>query len=303
MGLLLLLLDETAKADAKPGLVQKVAFSIAWLLLIALLRSFALRILRGREWGSEEESMRWRLRTINLALLALLLGGLIIWFQQLHDMALGAVALMAAIVLAAKELIICMSGGVLRTASNSFSIGDRIEIAGHRGDVIEYGLLTTTIMEVGPSHRRTGRAIVIPNSVLMTQAIVNESFTDEYVLHSFELTLQADEDWQEAERVLLRTARKACEADLQMIERHMRRLASKHGLAPSTVEPRVSLHVTEDGRVKLLVRVPTAARNKGRTEQTIVRAFLEHVRPSPSGGEAPPREDDEERHGGAPPAG
>jgi small-conductance mechanosensitive channel len=301
MALLFLWLDEEAKSG--PGLPQKLYFSVAWLFLILLLRSFALRVLRGKEWGSEEESMRWRLRTINLALLALLLGALIIWFQELHAMALSAVALVAAIVLAAKELIVCMSGGVLRTASNSFTLGDRVEIGGHRGDVIEYGLLTTTIMEVGSSHRRTGRAIVIPNSALMTQPVINESFTDEYVLHSFELTLKPEEDWQEAERILLRTARKACEADLQMIERHMRRTASQHGLAPSTVEPRVSLHVTEDSRVKLLVRVPTAARNKGRTEQTIVRAFLEHVRPSPSGGEAPPHEEAEERRGGAPPAG
>ena len=293
MGLLLLWLQDGARAESKPGLLQQVAVTLAWLLLILLLRSFALRILRGKEWSSEEESMRWRMRTINLALVLLLLGMLVVWFEELHAMALSAVALVAAFVLAAKELIICMSGGVLRTASNSFSIGDRIEIGGHRGDVIEYGLLTTTIMEVGPSHRRTGRAIVIPNSVLMTHSVVNESFTDEYVLHSFDLPLKPEEDWQEAERVLLRTARKVCEADLQMAERHMRRLASKHGLAPSTVEPRVSLQVTEDSKVRLLVRVPTAARNKGRTEQTIVRAFLEHMRPPASAGDGAPPEGEE----------
>src|SRR6186997_252640 len=115
MALLLLWLDGEAKSG--PGLQQKIFFSLAWLLLILLLRSFALRILRGKEWVNEEESMRWRLRTINLALLALLLGTLIIWFQELHNAALSAVAVVAAIVLAAKELIVCMSGGVLRTAS------------------------------------------------------------------------------------------------------------------------------------------------------------------------------------------
>jgi small-conductance mechanosensitive channel len=302
--LLLWLQDGAEKEAAQPGWVQKVFFSVAWLLLIVLLRSFALRILRGKEWGSEEESMRWRMRTVNLALLFLLLGILIVWFHELQAAALWSVALVAAIVLAAKELIVCVSGGVLRTASNSFSIGDRIEIGGLRGDVIEYGLLTTTIMEVGPSQRRTGRAVTIPNSMLMTQPVVNESFTDEYVLHSFELTLKPDEDWQEAERVLLRTARKVCEADLQVAERHMRRLAGKHGLAPSTVEPRVSLRVTDESAVRLLVRVPTAARNKGRTEQTIVRAFLEHMRPTKSGraGEAQEEEEEEAEPGSRRPA-
>lgn len=264
------------------------ALTLAWLLLVLLLRSFVLRILQGKEWASEEERLRWRLRTVNAALILLIVGVILIWFAELKDMALSAVALVAAMVIATRELIVCIMGSLLRTASNSYSIGDRIELANHRGDVIEYGLLTTTIMEVGPSHRRTGRAIVIPHSVLLSQAVVNESFTEEYVLHTFELPLRADEDWQEAERVLLRTARKVCEADLPEAERHMRRLAREHGLAPSTVEPRVSIKLSDSSTVHLVVRVPTAARNRGRTEQTILRAFLEHMRPAPTGVEHGP---------------
>jgi small-conductance mechanosensitive channel len=290
MRLLLLLQDNQDNpwfVEHARHLVQ-LAFTLAWLLLILLMRSFGLRILQGKEWPSEEERLRWRLRTVNAAVILLIIGVILIWFTELRDMALGAVALAAALVIATREFIVCITGSALRTVSNSYSIGDRIELAGHRGDVIEYGLLTTTIMEVGPSHRRTGRAVVIPHSVLLTQAVVNESFTEEYVLHTFELPLRDDEDWQEAERVLLRTARKVCEADLPEAERHMRRLAREHGLVPSTVEPRVSIKLSDKSTVHLVVRVPTAARNRGRTEQTILRAFLEHMRPPPTGAEQGP---------------
>jgi hypothetical protein len=117
--------------------------------------------------------------------------------------------------------------------------------------------------------------------VLLTQSVINESFTDEYVLHSFELPLHASEDWQEAERFLLATARRICEDDRELAEKYMRRVARQHGLAPSNVEPRVSLRVSDPDRITFLVRVPTAARNKGRTEQAIVRAFLEWRGPRP----------------------
>ena len=264
---------------------NRVIFSIAWAVGILVLRSLSLRLLRGKEWAVEEDRLRWRMHTIQLALL-LLVGGLFIaWATELKSMALSAVAIAAAIVIATKEMLLCMLGAVMRTASNSYTVGDRIELGGHRGDVIEYGLLTTKILEVGPAHRRTGRAITLPNSLLMTQAVLNESFTDEYVLHTFELSLKSDADWQEAERFLIRTARRVCEDDREPTEKNMRRVAREHGLEPSSVEPRVSLRANDPDKVTFLVRVPTEARHKGRTEQAIVRAFLEHVRP---GGDVQP---------------
>jgi small-conductance mechanosensitive channel len=256
-------------------LLRNLIVSVAWALFVLLARALTLRMLSGKEEAHEEARLRWRQRTIQVALLLLIGGLFFIWVTELKTMAFSAVAIAAALVIATKELILCFLGSLLRTVSNSYDVGDRIELAGHRGDVIDYGLFSTTILEVGPVHRRTGRAITIPNSVLLSQSVINESFTDEYVLHSFELPLRESDDWQDAERFLLATARRVCEGEREPAEKNMRRVARAHGLAPSTVEPRVSLRVSDPERVTLLVRVPTAARNKGRTEQTIVRAFLE----------------------------
>ena len=38
----------------------------------------------------------------------------------------------------------------MRATSRSFKLGDRIEIGDYRGDVIDYNLFTTTILETGP---------------------------------------------------------------------------------------------------------------------------------------------------------
>lgn len=275
--MLLALLQDDDGLGRPESLRNLLIVSIGWAIFILLLRTVTLRLLLGRgdDQVKEEDRLRWRQRTIQLALLLLVGGLLFIWGTELKTMALSALALAVAGVIATKELILCVLGSVLRAASNSYSIGDRIEIAGHRGDVIDFGLFSTTILEVGQVHRRTGRAVTIPNSVLLTQAVINESFTDEYVLHSFELPLHADGEWQEAERFLLANARRICEEDREHAEKYMRRVARAHGLAPSNVEPHVSLRVLEPDRITFLVRVPTAARNKGRTEQALVRAFLE----------------------------
>ena len=66
-------------------------------------------------------------------LLLLLFGAIAIWAQELRTLALSFVAIAAAIVVATKELLMCLSGTLLRSSSRNVSLGDRVEIAGVRG--------------------------------------------------------------------------------------------------------------------------------------------------------------------------
>ena len=70
------------------------------------------------------------------------------------------VALPVSLVVATIELILCVSGSILKTISGSFDMGDRIQIKDFRGDVIDQNLHAATILEAGPgkiTHHRTGR--------------------------------------------------------------------------------------------------------------------------------------------------
>mgnify|MGYP001215256827 CR=1 FL=1 len=66
------------------------------------------------------------------------------------------VAIAVALVIATKELILCVSGALIKGGARSFNIGDRIQVKEFRGDVIDQNLLTTTILEVGPGKVLTG---------------------------------------------------------------------------------------------------------------------------------------------------
>ncbi|MEK7269069.1 MAG: mechanosensitive ion channel protein MscS, partial [Nitrospirota bacterium] len=56
---------------------------------------------------------------------------------------------------------------------------------------------------------------------------------------------------------------------------HMKQLEGKNWLDAPSVEPRVSLHVPEPGRLNLLLRIPTPAHRTSRVEQAILRRFLQ----------------------------
>jgi len=54
----------------------------------------------------------------------------------------------------------------------------------------------------------------------------------------------------------------------------MKQVEGKAWLDAPSVEPRVSIHLPEPGRVDLLLRIPSPAHRVSRVEQAILRRFL-----------------------------
>ena len=72
-----------------------------------------------------------------------------------------------------KELILCWSGAGLRVGRKVYSVGDRIQIAGHRGIVLDHDIFAIKLLEIGQgpaSHLYTGCVAVFLNSLLLTDA-------------------------------------------------------------------------------------------------------------------------------------
>lgn len=258
--------------------------SAALLVVVVLLRSGAAR------WIEAAELAPFRRRNLliltrNAAVLAFVGGLVIIWARELQSVALSLAAIAVALVIASKELILCLSGSILRISGSGFRIGDRIEIGGIRGDVIDIGALTTTLLEVGPGpavHKSTGRTVVLPNSHFLLHPVTNETFTGPFVLHAATLPLSRDEDWQDAERRLLAAAHEECDGYLDDARANMEKLGRKHGLLPPSVEPQSWLRVPKPGEIELIVRFPAPARLRGQVEQSILRRFFESGRARPS---------------------
>ena len=274
---------ETLLAD--PGLRRNLLSTAILLATIAMLRFGALRVVRSATRLDDILALRWAVQVKRLSLVVLLLGLVVIWASELQNLALSLVAVAVAVVLATKELITCLTGSLLRTSAGTFSLGDRIEVSGVRGDVVDYGLLSTTLLEIGPAHQRTGRAVVLPNSIFLTDKVVNETHTESFVLHTITVPLAFTDDWRASERQLLDAAREVTASYVAPAEHHLRATATHPGISVPTTDPRVSIHLPRAGKVHLLLRVPTPARDKGRVEQAILRLYLDarqSLAPEPS---------------------
>ena len=245
--------------------------------LLYAVRGSAARALRNGP-GKADTRRRWLVGIRNASFLVFLFFAGTVWATELRTFVLSLVAVAAAIAIAAKDLIQCMLGGLYRSWARLFTVGDRIEVGASRGDVIDVGLMSTTILEVGPkavTHQQTGRAIVIPNSELLGQHIVIETYSNDYLLHTFAVPIGLKKGWSAAPTTLLEICNAECAEFLPEARRHFEQLGKKNALEVPSPEPRITLQIAKSDEVALIARIPVPARRKGRVEQRILKRFLD----------------------------
>jgi hypothetical protein len=251
--------------------------SLILLAIVLIARFLLVRAVLRNDSLSIEVRRRWVLSIRNAMALIFMTGLAFIWFHELSTFAVSLVAIAVAIVLATKELILCLSGAVLRAGTNAYTLGDRIEIQGVRGNVLDQNFLATTVLEIGPGHtssQYTGRAVIVPNSLLLSHPVINETYMKEFVVHIVTIPLAEEEDWQDAERLLLEIASRECAPFMQEAQLHMKQMEGKAWLDAPSVQPRVSIQIPEPRRINLLLRIPAPAHRTSRLEQAILRRFL-----------------------------
>lgn len=275
---------------AVTGSLPYMLISTAILIFVTIILRWLLSRYIRRSVSSTDLRRRWLVQSRNGLLLLLLLGLLFIWGEELRALALSIVAIAVAFVVATKELILCVTGSILKTGAGSFNIGDRIQIKDFRGDVIDQNLLATTILEVGPgkiTHQRTGRMTVIPNALFVSEPVINESYTHDYILHVFTVPFKREDDWREAQEAFLKCANRHCQPYLEDVRKHMKEISEERGLEVPKVEPRVTIQVPAAGEVHLIIRIPVKSGQRSFIEQSILSEVLSNndfaVKKNPDG--------------------
>ena len=183
------------KPYLSPLPITDIAASLALVVALLIVRFVVGHAIRGMTDAAPHLQRRWIATGRNLLFFLGLLGLVLIWAPQLRTFAISLTAVAVAIVVATKELILCFSGAFMRASSRAFTVGDWIDVAGVRGEVVDHNIFVTTIHEFAHgSFNYTGRTAVIPNSVFLGQTIRNDSLQREYVYPSFAITVEATVD-------------------------------------------------------------------------------------------------------------
>jgi small-conductance mechanosensitive channel len=253
-----------------------ISTAILTVLMILIRWILANVIYRRNELSADYR--RQLLTTLrNVLVLIYVFGLAFIWGHELRTLAFSLVAFAAALVVAAKELLMCLSGSFMRLRSKLYVNGDYIEINNLRGIVLKYNLLTTTVLEYGSGsapHQYTGRLISFPNSILITYPLINESLLERFGISNLSIHIAAGADLALHEQALLQAARAETAEFADEIRRQVADIEKKEIVTLPPIDPEVFISSENEKIFTMQVRFAAPIKRRVLIEQRILRLYL-----------------------------
>ncbi|MDO5715906.1 MAG: mechanosensitive ion channel [Tissierellia bacterium] len=170
-----------AKEDERYG--EKFFITIG-IIVICILAIRLLRFIVDKLPGKEKN--RYWIKEIGSYIILLVtgVGILYTWFNALEGLMAAFSIILGLSVIALKDLIMNVAGFFYLKAKRPFGVGDRIEIEGYYGDVVDIDFFQFSMAEVGnwlDSLDHTGRTIYIANRDIFTHPMANFSNNFPYI--------------------------------------------------------------------------------------------------------------------------
>lgn len=266
------------KATGFPAeLSDKLITSLSGVLLLWLLRWLILKTVWRR---TDNFRIRYQWRKISnyvAVVLALLLLGRV-WFREFESVATFLGLLSAGVAIALKDPLVNVAGWLFIFWRRPFEVGDRIQIGGYAGDVIDLRVFQFTLMEIGNwvhADQATGRIVHVPNGKVFVDPQVNytRGWFD-YIWNEVAVLVTFESDWKRAKGVLLEIATDHA-GHLSGDAAQKLELSSREFMIfPPKLAPAVYTSVEESG-VLLTLRYLCEPRRRRESTQEVWEAILE----------------------------
>ena len=155
-------------------------------------------------------------------------------------------------------------GGFLIIISGMYRVGDRISIDDKYGDVMDIGVMNTTLMEIRgwvSGDQPSGRLLLIPNGMVITTPLFNYTGDHSFVWDEIAIPLTYDSNWRLAKDLVLGIVTKETAAMTKKADEEIERIGEKYYLPKKVVDPSAYITFT-DNWIMLDVRYVTDARTR-----------------------------------------
>ncbi|HLH76280.1 MAG TPA: mechanosensitive ion channel domain-containing protein [Candidatus Binataceae bacterium] len=268
------------------GLHALVARLAGLLFLIALIIALSLiwRHLTMR-YVSDNYRRRQLLKIRDITVLCLI--ALVLIFNFTTELAALATILgfaAAGIAVALQDVILSLAGYFRLSGRYGMKRGDRVELLGVRGEVLEIGLTKLTLIELGSDSSNsspTGRLVVIPNSSIFHDKFVNHPPDTRLIWNELSFTLAPECDYRVIEKLLLEVVE---EVFARYRDRARRQLLAMERTIDTSVEspkPQSRLRLRADG-LEITLRYPVEASYEAQVTDEISRRLLDTLARQPN---------------------
>lgn len=189
--------------------------------------------------------------------------------------------LTAGIAVALQNVILSVAGYFFLVGKYGVRVGDRVQVSGVTGDVVDIGLVRLHLMEVtgGATPRPTGRVVVFSNAVVFqaNAGLFKQIPGTSFLWHEITLTLGPETDYRAAEKRLLEAVNHVYDEYREKMElqrRSMERALNTAGIREFA--PESHLHITSSG-LEVVIRYPVELSTAADIDDHVTRALIENI--------------------------
>lgn len=204
---------------------------------------------------------------------------IMIWVENPQDITVAYGLAGAGIAIALQDLFKNVAGGIVLFLTGIYRVGDRIEVNGKSGDVMDIGILYTTILEIKDwvsGDQATGRIMSIPNGAILANSVNNYTKDHNFIWDELHIPISYASDWKMASQKILEIVKNETRHIAEQAEKEISTMEEKYYLDNRSVEPAIYLTST-DNWISFYIRFPTEVRNRRFIRDKITRLILDEL--------------------------
>ncbi len=191
----------------------------------------------------------------------------------------------AGIAVALQNVILSIVGYFFLIGKYGVRVGDRVNIAGVTGDVVDIGLVRLQLMEItgGPAPLPTGRVVAFSNSVVFqsNSGMFKQIPGTNFLWHEITLTLDSKGNYRQVEQRMMEAVNKVFAEYRDRMEVQRRNVERSLNSTIGAFSPESRLHLTQTS-LEVVIRYPVDLAHAGEIDNRVTRAILEALELDPN---------------------
>ena len=268
------------------GLIQHPYFvkameALIAVILVKLLVHFSSSAVTAR---IEDKDLRYKSRKL-LGLLgyaAMLVIAMVIFNEQMSNITMIIGALGVGVGFALREVIQSFMGWVAVSFWGLYKPGERIQIGGIMGDVIDISPLNTTVMECGgwvKGDLYNGRLVRVSNSVVFKDPVINYSADFPFLWDEIVVQIRTDSDHRMARRIVEEAASQGVGTISAEVKNSWLDFAQHYRVEDAKLEPMVTMSFDANW-LELTLRYVVDYRARRSTKDKLFTLILDGIEAS-----------------------
>lgn len=185
----------------------------------------------------------------------------------------------AGIAFALQEVISSIAGYIVIHTSNFYKVGDRVLVGGIKGDVIDIGILRTSLMEIGgwvDGDLYNGRITRVSNSFIFSQPVHNYSGEFPFIWDEIKIPIKTNSDFELSRELFYKTLNNIESDYATNAQEHWDKMTEKFLIEKARVKPMVSMSFDENW-ITFTLRYVVDYKARRSTKDALYLAILKEI--------------------------